>query len=46
MIALGGFGSGAEVPDSPLTHLQAALDGVALCELVPDLYYFNVAVSV
>jgi len=46
VVWLSGFGSGVEVPGFPLTHLQAALDGVALCEFVPDLYYFNVAVSV
>lgn len=35
-----------KVPNSPSTRLQAALNCVAFCEFVPELYYFNVAVSV
>lgn len=44
--AFGEFGSHMKVPNSPLTHLQATLNCVAFCEFVPELYYFNVAVSV
>lgn len=44
--ALGEFGSHVKVPSSLSTHLQATLNCVAFCEFVPELYYFNVAVSV
>lgn len=44
--ALSEFGSHVKVPSSLSTHLQATLNCVAFCEFVPELYYFNVAVSV